>query len=268
MGIQVLQVELTNACNLSCVECPHRKMKRLVRNMTDKIFDKVLSTFVKDKDLVCIELHKDGEPLLFKKLQKYISKIVSINKCSVGIYTNGLLLTNDFIDFLGAQPNPMRLLVSFHLYNHNGVKNDYKNVYEAMLYAARKHYTNIELVAVTHKTKLVSQAELDEWQSFWTQNGVEKNINGIFVNDKINKWAGLIPEGNTQYPYCSYLDVDVCVVGNTGNILPCCTDLEEEIVFGNIMTDNISTIMQKRTEFYDKLAVGVVEHPLCQRCIG
>jgi len=261
-----IQVELTNACNLKCVECPHRFMSRSVLSMSEDIFDRVLNEFVVGKKIQYMTLHKDGEPLLHSKLKHFISKICSVSDCNIDIYTNGLLITENFLGFLSEAKNKSRLLISFHFYNYDGSKNDYTKLTRLLKNVLQTPMPKIEFIVTTHVTKLVSKKELNDWKMFWTAFKSSNPITGIHVNKDINPWAGKIADGNTIYTSCAERG-NALFIGNTGNVLACCTDLDEEIIFGNIMTDSIPEIMNLREIFYEDVKSHIFNHPICQRCV-
>lgn len=269
MDYKNLQIELTNACNLSCVECPHVNMERPIRNMSEAVFTKILQEFIANKPVNAVVLHKDGEPLLNNRLTSYIDRISAVNpKCTLDIYTNGLLLTENFLNHLASKPNKSRVLISFHFWESNGQRNDYQPLTEMLLKVLQKPMPKIEFVMASHVTKLASLPELEEWQRFWKNAKLANPITGVHVNHSISTWAGKVPDGNTRNTVCSYGNAEYLFIGNTGNILPCCADLEEEIILGNVLMDNIPEVMQKRMDFYKEMQAQVYNYPLCRRCVG
>ncbi len=90
----VLNIELTNDCNLNCYICPRRKSGREVGYMTMGLFKKIVDEASQYRKLRMLNLHKDGESLLHPQLaemiryakEKDISKVIHLN-------TNGTLLT-------------------------------------------------------------------------------------------------------------------------------------------------------------------------------
>jgi radical SAM protein with 4Fe4S-binding SPASM domain len=244
-------------------------MVRPVVNMSLVVFEKALQEFVIKRPVETVILHKDGEPLINKNLSSYIDAISKARPtCKLDLYTNGLLLTEEFIRHLASKPNPTRVLISVHMYESNGKKNDYTQFNVLLTKVLRKPMPRLEFIFVTHKTKLVSDSELQEWQKYWSTLKCPNRITGIHVNPNINTWAGKVPDGNNQNSVCPYQDTSHLFIGSTGNVLPCCVDLEEEIVFGNILTDNIDTIMQRRMAFYKDIQAKTYIYPLCKRCVG
>ena len=233
-----LQIELTNACNLSCVECPHRVMQRTVCNMSDDVFTKILNEFIVGKNIFGVILSKDGEPLINNRLTSYINRISDVNQTvKIDLYTNGLFLNKQFLVNLASKPNMSRVMITFHFYDACGQKNDYQPLTDLLLEVLQIPMPKISFSLITHITKFVSTQELDDWKKFWTQVKLANKFDAIIVNPHINPWNGKVPEGNTWNDVCAYGHGMDLFIGNTGNVLACCADLDEEIIFGNIMTE-------------------------------
>lgn len=261
-----MQLELTNYCNLSCVECPHRLMKRPKQHMSDEVFEKVLSYIMKIQPGSVI-LNKDGDPLLYPNILPAIRKISTVSNCGIDIYTNGLCLTDQFIDSLACLPNRIRLLITFHFYNHDGKRNDYSNVEKVLLRVIKRSYPRIQIICVTHATDLASTKELNEWRTFW-----DNPLPGLeaVINYNINPWSRKqISQKNVKQhdPNCPYENGAHLFIGNTGNIVSCCADLEEENNIANIMVDDFDFVMDKMNKFYSEMQQRNLTD-LCKVCLS
>jgi len=265
-----IQFESTNRCNLTCFECPNRLMKRPKQDMAQNIFDKLLSDYIVplEGENPTIIPHKDGEPLLASNWE-YMLRSISEQRPDVKIdlYTNGLFLKDEVIDVLSSLPNKVRILVSFHFRMKESPELvDYKTLcYDTLEGHLRHNHKNIDFVFVTHLHDGISREVLDEWAYYW--NNVKKSfpnkLGGIHINEHINPWALTISDSHCiSFSGCPYADGEHLFIGNTGNVLPCCMDLEEQIILGNIMTDSKEQIMNSREEFY----AGDFSHPWCKKC--
>jgi len=262
------QIELTNHCNLQCIECPHRFMKRIQTTMSDEVFYKIL-LYIKDIKPQTVIMHKDGEPLIHPKLFDYMKEIDSIYTTKFDIYTNGILLKPEFVSKLGELNSVVSILLSFHFYGFNETRVDYTKTNKALLDILADCPKNVQFVFVTHVTDLIEKDELDRWKAFW--DGVMKErraLTAVHANPHINPWTGLIKQKNTiKFDGCPYADGQHMFFGVTGNILACCMDLEEQIVFGNVMYDSPDFIMFKRNEFYKDLNNDIIRE-LCSKCMA
>ena len=87
----VVRIETTNACNAWCVICPHRQMRRQVRQMDEALYTRVIDECAANH---CreIHLHNFGEPLLDKRLEEWVRCAKQKGIVKVTIYSNGSLL--------------------------------------------------------------------------------------------------------------------------------------------------------------------------------
>jgi len=267
-----LQFELTNLCNCSCLECPHRFMKKPKEHMSPEVFNCLLDNYIDIDQYNTVITHLNGEPLLHPQFKEIVESIAKVSDAKVDVYSNGLLLNTDLIDFLTTLENKVWLLISFHFYNHDGKLNDYKKTIDLLENVVGRKKENLEIVLATHVTDLAKREDLEEWKSYWERYvDLDNNsiLRAVHVNTAINPWAGLIEQKNTiKFDACPYSDGQHLFVGVTGNVLACCIDLEEEITFGNILTDSKEDMMKSRGRFYDEVRQGVINRDVCKRCLA
>jgi len=263
------QIELTNICNLKCVECPHRFMKREQDTMSDEVFFEILNYIDKMKPQTII-LHKDGEPLIHPKLFDYMKKIDEFHTTKFDIYTNGLLLKPKFIYGLSELKSIVSILLSYHFYSYKGNRVDYSGVDERLLTIFEYCPKNVRFILATHVTDLASKDELDLWKAEWDDVMQEyEALEAVHVNPHINPWTGLIQQKNAiTFPACPYADGQHLFFGVTGNVIACCMDLEEEIQFGNVLKEPFDVIMERREQFYKELNEKKNMRELCLRCLA
>lgn len=262
-----LQLELTNHCNLRCEICPNRKMERPRRYMSEEVFATVLEKVVSAYPIQSICVSKDGEPLLYPRLESVLTQLVQARPVPIDIYTNGLKLTRKKYDFLATLGVPVRLLLTYHLYNYDGSRNDYRKVTEVVRSILADPAPSIGLSLVLHVSHLVTVNDIEEWAMTW--NGLEGRPGvEVIVNRCIQIWSERVPEGNMRLPNCVYDNGTIFFIGVTGNTPACCVDLEEEVNFGNILTDDMETILDRRETFYNLLKEGKRPVEMCRRCLG
>lgn len=265
-----IQMEFTNRCNLSCVECPNRFMQRKREDMSMEVFKTVLHDYIERLNPGTIIVHKDGEPLLHKNFSLYLDMISKVTNAKIDIYTNGLYLTEDLINFLHLLPNPIWLLVSFHFFSDKAMEYDYSNTIEILESFVDKPRKNVDIILTTHLTDLADMFTLEFWKEKWSENITENSmLRTVHVNTAINPWAGRIKqEAMSVFTHCPYSDGEHLFIGNTGNVLSCCMDLEEEVVFGNIMNDSFDQIMEKRNQFYFYMRKRMIKDEICKKCLN
>ena len=92
-----LMIEITNACNLRCVMCYNRLMKRKKGFMDEETFQLVLNN-AKKIGIEMIGLYTTGEPFLHPKIYDIIKLAKRMGFRYVYITSNGVLLDKDRID--------------------------------------------------------------------------------------------------------------------------------------------------------------------------
>lgn len=276
------QVELTSYCNLTCGYCPNRDMQRQREFMSDEVWAAILHKYIvpyQHRNSHCPPTfigHKDGEPLLNKRLPDRLRDLsIAAPDMKIDIYSHGLLLPKwkdrgvDFIDFLGSLPNQVRYMMSYHPYNHDNSYNDYAPVVEYLSRVLLTSPPNVEFITVSHKSKWVTQKMQDAWRAVWAGLPIT-----VHSNCAINPWTGRMEDIATcAYNGCPYSDFGHWFFGATGNIIACCLDLEEEIVLGNVLKDDPTEMFVKTEEFYANQRRILdnkfpVTHQVCANCFG
>jgi len=254
-------------------------MERERAFMSDEVFDVILHRYIipyKEMNRFCTPTfiaHKDGEPLLNKKLPSVLRKLADVlPDMNIDIYSHGLMLTKwrergqDFFEFLATLPNHCRYLMSYHPKNHDESINDYNATFRYMKEVLQNPPRNVEFIMVAHKAQ--GAPPTDEWLELWKPER-ERGVLTVHANASINPWAGRIDDPNvSHFNGCPYGDFGHWFFGVTGNIIACCIDLEEEIIFGNVLHDEPSAMVTKLDAFYADQRAKKVDHAVCHNCHG
>lgn len=251
-------------------------MERKKEFMSNIVWEHVLFDYIvpyKDMNRFCTPTfigHKDSEPLLDKKLPDRLRDLsAAAPDMNIDIYSNGVLLPRwrdrgeDFMEFLASLPNKCRYLMSFHPHNRDGSANTYS---ETMLYlreVLRNPPRNVEFITVSHKSKWVTEAMQELWKRWWDGYPIT-----VHSNCSINPWTGRIEEATCHFNGCPYGDFGHMFFGVTGNVIACCVDLEEEIVFGNVLQDDPAVMVATLEAFYADQRAGNWKHQVCADCYG
>lgn len=276
------QVELTSVCDLTCGYCPNKDMQRKREFMSNEVWETILAAYIvpfKDRNSYCPPTfigHKDGEPLLNKRLPDRLRQLsAAAPDMHIDIYSHGLMLPKwrergkDFIDFLSTLPNRVRYLMSYHPRNHDGSANDYEPVVKYLQYILISPPPNVEFITVSHKSRWVTEAMQEAWRLTWIGWPIT-----VHCNASLNPWTGRIEEeGTTRFNGCPYADFGHWFFGVSGNVVACCLDLEEEIVLGNVLRDEPAALFSRTQEFYEeqrflKEKGARPHHAVCNNCFG
>jgi len=274
---KILQIETTNACNATCVMCPHSFMKRKTRVMNLKEFKKILDNVMKNYPLIeRLTINGFGEPLLDKGM---IEKIDYANKrypkLKIDIYTNASLLTKKLADEL------LERKLGRMTFSINGAeKEDYEKImglnYDVMkknvLYflmqkkkLKKKFLANVSMMVLKENEK-----KSENFIKFWRRYA--DSVRTYYAHD----WAGelggnlgeqKIPYGRKQWP-CSAPWTHI-VIHSKGEFLACCRDFNSAWSFGNLLKgDDIKKL--RESERFKKLLNQHLNFdfsfPLCKSC--
>lgn len=274
------QIETTSICNLTCGYCPNKDMERERKFMDRAVWTTILNKYVlpyKDVNTPAgnrptLIPHKDGESLLNKQfldLLQEASDTVGAGM-NIDVYSHGLMLPvwrkrgKDVFEFFRSLPNRVRYLMSYHPYNHDGSVNDYTDTFAYMREVLANGPKNVEVIMVAHISKQADEQAILAWKESWVGLPVT-----VHANVSINPWTGLIDDPHvSKFNGCPYGDFGHWFFGVTGNLIACCLDLEEEIVFGNVMVDEPQAMFDKVQEFYRAQTRREVAYPVCNNCFG
>ena len=88
-----VEIETVNACNARCPMCTINDWNRNYPTMKDDVFNKISDDLIENKKyLKRVTLHRDGEPLLDKKLPARVAKFTDNGIVNTSIATNVSLL--------------------------------------------------------------------------------------------------------------------------------------------------------------------------------
>lgn len=280
-NVEHLQIELTNHCDLQCVECPQRLMNRrrewMGMGVLEAIFEKLLQPF----QFETIIPHKDGESLLYPHILPAIRTMSQVHKGKFVIYTNGTHFTKEFYDVIRTLDNKFQVFMSFHQIGFSGREKFKQGCTEtreystdeagaALMACLAEPSENVEFAISSHLTPFVDHAKMEGWKRHW--DGVAEQyptLTGVHLNTAINPWGGHMKDMATvEFQECPYGDAAHMFVGVTGSVLPCCIDLNEDLVIADLMRDSIDEIVVSREDFYRRVAIPSLRKPRCVECLG
>ena len=94
------EIETVNACNARCPMCTIDDWDRRDGLMADSLFEKIADEIAEHDTVKRVQLFRDGEPLLDKKLASRTKMLKDRGVKKVGISTNAALLTREKSDAL------------------------------------------------------------------------------------------------------------------------------------------------------------------------
>ena len=265
---ETLQIEAVSKCNFSCVYCPRDKLTRKEEVMPAVLFFDVINLYgplVKK-----FTLNKDGEFLLHPEWHGLL-KLLETHRKPVRIPSNGVRLNKSVVEKLGELKIPIKLVVTEHTVGRD--VDQEKIVEEAVRPNLRNLIMNkpdnISLsIQKLHVPKLMWHDAVEDFKKVYY--ALHKKYGGFTykVNEDIDPWAEFNPYGGPKPVKCPYGHMKVIVVGVTGNMLLCCTDLNEECIIGNINNEQPVVLLERRRKLFKQInGTGWKELAPCRRCL-
>jgi MoaA/NifB/PqqE/SkfB family radical SAM enzyme len=263
----ILQLEPTTACNLDCPFCLRSSLNRSEGYISFEEFRQIID---KSRSRY-LTLHGWGEPLLHEDLPAMI-RYASGKKISVNFTTNATLLpgrTDDLLDsgldaiaFSFPEVEQFTPIIAKNVAGFVQERSGRKQ-------KLPKTYINIALMegninCIEKGLDLAMASGVDKVnfeRSFpWTetQAKAEKNMfSRIKTTAKKTGYSVTLPPPHTNP--CPLFRLTLFVRWN-GDVTPCC--YRADLPLGNLLRDNLSTIMNNRVAFLKKMRTD----PVCRQC--
>ncbi len=274
----MLNIEPTNACNARCYYCPRditTKYKGI--NYIDFNLYKSIIDQIGDNKLIMMNLHKDGEPLMYKKLpqmvhyakEKDVSRIIHFN-------TNGILLDSDAAKgVLDAGVDDITVSIDaayedtyYRLKKRKGLKQLEEKVEHFIdLRNAKGASTFIRVKIMEFEG--VSQNEIQLFNERWTGIADQVQVTGV------HNWSGAIEDleitdeqTNKRFP-CALLWY-LLAINSNGEVSICNVDWDYSGVVGDVKSQTIEEIWNggKIKSFRRAQLDGIWNCPdVCDKCV-
>ena len=236
-------IETSNICNAKCIMCPHIKMKRQMKVMSDETFGVIVKK-LKEEGInpLAFILNGFGDPLTDRKIFERIKTLKKeFPKSILKFYTNLGLANEEIIDKI-INCGLDEINISFNGFSKDNYEEVMKIDYDKTLSNLNKLIQKINSLKSDLKIRismtLVSKNDNDEKRFIkeWEKKVDSVSVNKVHsYNDSTGNVAGKnkINFNKLTYP-CKYI-WNTIVFGVEGDIFMCCLDYEGEYNFGNIL---------------------------------
>ena len=261
----IIDIEVTNACNMDCLVCTRQVMTRKTGFMDWNLYKKIIDEVSIHN--AAIRLIRFGEPLLHPKITEMI-KYAKKKNLLVHMTTNGLLLSEsksaEIVDFG---------LDSIIFSMQGTTKEEYQRLRNT------KHYDklvkNIQKLAELRKKKGVSnpyititttildetQEDIDIFIRKWRKTVDCIDYGPTYLGKlklrSVDRIKYLIPRENTpkrRIKECNEVRTKLSINWN-GDVTACCADFDGEMVIGNVLNESLKDVWngKKHMEICDIL---------------
>lgn len=230
-----IYLEITNICNLKCNFCPGNKRPK--EEMTLENFRIILEKLENYTDN--LYFHLMGEPLVHSKINELID--VASLKYQVNITTNGYLIKK-----IENNKNIRRINISLQAIKSDEEIDTYlKDIFETV---DKLHNQGTTVVYRLWNEQASSSKIIEKIEKHYkiNLNGNNKIQDRIYLDREIPFiWPDLNNNYYNEEGSCMGLRSHIGILVN-GDIVPCCLDYNGTITLGNILNNDIDTILKDK----------------------
>lgn len=256
-GIEIVEIELTNACNTKCEFCPREKMTKKIGFMSDELFKKIIDECVKEK-IKEINLTGYGETFLDPKLIERIKYLKSKFNPILTVATNCSLLNPELNKEL-IKSGLDEIRVSIYSTDQKEYKKDQKfdlnnilNNLKDLQEQKRKSNSLTPFIIICflkgwHPKKLVEYKE--KIKNYVDKIEPDMTLHNFIYGRNYNK----VEKTNFRIP-CDRPFKTVFIKWD-GDVIPCPYDFDGVMVLGNVKNNAIREVINSKPykEFCQKL---------------
>ncbi len=281
----VIRIESSGICNFKCRHCPTSFHNTNRGILSEEIFNLLLDQFA-EKDFIprVAVLYHGGEPLLNKKLPSMLQKLKALGVQKTVITTNISLMTNEIAEQLSTGILD-ELKVSFD--GLSAIENDsiringnFAKDHKKLLYflsinkKTSVRIANVQVLNVERLKEYLNGQKLKPPLYLLEKFGHYKTVEFQSVPamiwpgyDKTKSSYSTYETDTLENFYCNTFNETITMLSN-GNIVPCCYDLLEEEILGNITQNTIFEIrkMQKSQRFFLAMETQKNIPSICKKC--
>lgn len=270
MRFRKVYLEISNICNLSCRFCPGTRRPK--KAMTEEELSVLLPKLRPYTDF--LYFHLMGEPLLHSKLERFLEMAENYG-FKVILTTNGTLLQKQQ-EMLLRSPALHKINISLHAFEANDLTVPFAQ-YLADCFAFGKASNGKKLVVYRLWNQGGENKQNEEilgtMHSFFPTEWVRERLGTRIAHrtyleygDKFD-WPDLTAPEGSQRIFCYGLRDQLGVLCD-GTVVPCCLDHEGDLALGNLLNEDMETILNspRAKAIYEGFSHREAAEELCRKC--
>jgi radical SAM protein with 4Fe4S-binding SPASM domain len=247
-------IETINSCNFRCIYCPQSDQEHHFVNgrgiMSLEAFKRIIANLRSSFDVRIVSLHRDGEPLLNKRLEDYISHLTEMG-IYVTISSNCSLISEERAHRLieaGLRMAGTDFCADPALYERLRARGVWQETLEGirlLLQAGVARRADFRIVIKDIATHGASQEDaaalmartrelFAEWSDRVTMMPVY--FHNALGESLVNLGTAAAAPEHTFYTLCHQPWVNF-TIDYAGRVVGCCRDLRSEYVLGNLLEE-------------------------------
>ena len=244
--VRILDIELTNHCNINCTICPRDEITRPFGYMTADTYNTLLAK-IKRYSIQHVGISGFGEPLLHPLFPKFIKQLRKGFQGNIQIVTNASRLTAEIADAI-IEARVDGLVVS---YNGPG-KEEYEKVMRGMRFNKLERHVKSFIKKRNDKKKptLVLQTSMPdalEHKTIVMKIAADLGFEKLNIYPFNNRMGYLKHENDNvnHIPLLNRFCYPFLFVAWDGNIYPCSHDIKGLNVLGSILDIEFDKVVKE-----------------------
>jgi radical SAM protein with 4Fe4S-binding SPASM domain len=252
-------IETINSCNFRCIYCPQSDQEKHFINgrgiMSLGDFKRVIANLRSAFNVRSVSLHRDGEPLLNKHLEAYVSHLTEL-RIHASFSSNCSLLTEQRARSLitaGLRMVNTDFCADATLYEKLRVRGVWKHTYDGicnLLRAAVEAGSDFHFVIKDISTHQCPPGDVDRLTgqtrglfSEWADrvSVMPVHFHNALGESIVNLAPAASDDAGERYTLCHHPWVNF-TVDFAGRVVGCCRDLRSEYVLGNLLEEPAAQI--------------------------
>ena len=271
---KVIELQMHNYCNASCIICPYREINEKKMHMEEWLFDKILDE-IGERQILMIP-YLNNEPFLDDNFCQKLEKINrKVPNCLVEVSTNMSCVCKD------VQEKMKNLRIDDFRMSVFGY---YKETYEKMMPGLHyeKTWDNINSFLYSEIRKNIPLISITMIEHSFVRDN-EYAMMGRFAEENnivFNHWGFLDRAGNNSY-YRNQIEFGKIIgceqnrqrdrihILCDGTVVLCCQDWRKEVILGSVIDSTIEEIWngQLYREMREKIeGIRSESIEICERC--
>ena len=236
-------IEITNKCNMDCIMCPRKRMRRNIGNIELSLFEKMLKEISQFPNKPILKFNFNGDFLTLPNTEiiKYLEIVRRYCPHNICVLTtNGLGLSSEKIQsFKKYQINHFHISIdaftseTYLKIRQNGHFNKVKDNIEKLI-RLKDDNMKIQVSLVKQKD---NESEVDEFVKYWSPK-----VDSVYIGSVCSRGGAIsLVKEETKNDPCFML-WDRIVICNDGLVALCCQDWDCQNIIGDTNNDSLKDI--------------------------
>jgi radical SAM protein with 4Fe4S-binding SPASM domain len=246
-----LVIETTSRCNMMCLHCSHKEMKRARADMEESLFKRIVEEVAREMPECEIWPTFYGEALLLgDKLWRWLDYAASAGCKNIILNSNGILLGR-MIDQVLASPLKRFILSldalrpeTFKKIRVGGSRDKIYAAVEELLKRREQRGQKYPIIQCQFSVMQENQGEVEEFISYWKKRKAEVKTRRMLT------WTStgsiIVPglHNDESFRIACPWGNNAAAIHQNGNVVTCAVDYEGRYVAGNVAERSIKEIWQ------------------------